>query len=50
MTRYYVDVEYDDQSVSGRFGPISSREKAEDLVVVLASRTDVKNVTLTAEA
>jgi hypothetical protein len=47
---YYVEAEFDDQSGASRFGPISSRAKAEDLLLTLASRVDCKKATLVKEA
>jgi hypothetical protein len=46
---YFVDVEYSNQSGESRFGPLSSRAKAEDVLQTLAGRADVKKATLIRE-
>lgn len=47
---FYVDAEFDDQSGVSRFGPLSTRSKAEDVLQTLSSRTDCKKATLIKEA
>lgn len=42
---YFVDVEIEGVSGTNRFGPVSTAEKADDLLVVLASRPNVKKAT-----
>jgi hypothetical protein len=46
---YFVDVGFEDASGNQAFGPIASRAKAEDLLIALASRTDVQKATLRRE-
>lgn len=46
---FYVDIERINQSGVTRFGPVSNREKGENLLAVLAGRNDVTKATLVSE-
>lgn len=46
---YYVEVERTNQSGSSRFGPVSTKDKGEHLLAVLASRSDITKATLLKE-
>lgn len=48
--QYTVTAEFDDQAVAGTFGPLTNHDAAEQVLVALASRTDVKQATITKEA
>lgn len=49
VVEYFIDVEFDDQATPGVFGPISTRDTADAVMVALAGRQDVKKATLRKE-
>lgn len=46
---YHVRAHYADSDAGYRFGPFASREKAEECLLAVAKRTDVKKAELEAE-
>lgn len=48
--QYRIEVEFDDSGTPSTFGPISTRDRAEEVLNTLAGRTDVKKATLKKEA
>ncbi len=43
---FQVKVHYTDTDAGSVFGPVSSRERAEELLIALAKRTDIKKAEL----